>query len=178
MNTSTAQSNLFKSVFRKEDYLIFLVEDNNLYAQMLKNYLKYRSNLKVMHFESGEECMKQIALKPAAVILDQHLPGMSGLETLMEIKKASAGSEVIFLSSDEEKSVVLSALKQGVYDYLVKEEDSAIKVDTALTRILGGIQNKRHSRTQKLTKEAFLISLGIAVIGFISLYFMYQHHEY
>jgi DNA-binding NarL/FixJ family response regulator len=61
------------------------------------------------------------ATRPDLVVLDVLMPGMSGLEVLEPILRASPGSRVVLLTSSESGEDLLSAIKGGARGYIVKD---------------------------------------------------------
>ncbi|EMG37717.1 CheY-like receiver, AAA-type ATPase, and DNA-binding domain containing response regulator [Desulfocurvibacter africanus PCS] len=55
-----------------------------------------------------------------AAILDITMPGMDGLEVLELIKRESPRTECIMVTANESIPMVIQAIKQGAFDYLVK----------------------------------------------------------
>ena len=54
------------------------------------------------------------------VLLDIRMPGLSGLDTLREIRKIEDAPEVIMLTADTSLGTGLEAMRLGAYDYLTK----------------------------------------------------------
>ncbi|MFO7299681.1 MAG: response regulator transcription factor [Actinomycetes bacterium] len=71
--------------------------------------------------------------KPDLVILDLLMPGMSGLEVLGTILKASPSSRVVLLTSSESTADLLQAVKSGASGYLTK--------DTPLPRLVAAMHD-------------------------------------
>jgi two-component system, chemotaxis family, chemotaxis protein CheY len=65
-------------------------------------------------------CMA-IELTPDLVFLDIEMPGMSGIRTLQEIKKAAPWVKVIMVTSVENTGVIDDCLLAGAEDYLRKD---------------------------------------------------------
>jgi DNA-binding NarL/FixJ family response regulator len=61
------------------------------------------------------------ATGPDLVVLDVLMPGMSGLEVLEPILRASPGSRVVLLTSSESGEDLLAAIKGGARGYIVKD---------------------------------------------------------
>jgi two-component system NarL family response regulator len=59
--------------------------------------------------------------EPDLVMLDLLMPGMSGLEVLGTIQKASPKSRVVLLTASESAEDLLSAVKSGASGYLTKD---------------------------------------------------------
>ena len=59
----------------------------------------------------------------AVVLLDLHLPGMSGIELLGKLKERQSELEAIMLTAHGSVETAIQAMKQGAYDYLFKPLD-------------------------------------------------------
>ena len=82
---------------------------------------------------------KKAAMKkevPDLVLLDVGLPGMDGIAALKEIKRSHTAMPVIMITAYEDIDTVVSAMKLGAYDYIVKpihmDELSWMTATTAL----------------------------------------------
>ncbi|MFZ5596738.1 MAG: response regulator [Bacillota bacterium] len=72
----------------------------------------------------GQEALMMVAReKPDMVLLDIKMPGMSGLETLSELRKISHDLPVIMMTAYGDLEVVEQAKKLGVKHYIVKPFD-------------------------------------------------------
>ncbi|MBX7201891.1 MAG: response regulator [Bacteroidia bacterium] len=115
---------------------IFIVEDEPFFANLVNYDLEanYFDGIKV--FFSGEDCLKNIDLKPKVVILDHQLPGMSGLEVLQKIKAFDPKIHVIFLSGQRDAKLAIGAFKKGALDFIMKGENAFQEVRELLAKIL------------------------------------------
>ena len=64
-----------------------------------------------------EECRKQ---NFDAILLDENMPGISGLETLTQIKQLNPDTHVIMITKSEEESIMEDAIGSKIDDYLIK----------------------------------------------------------
>ena len=71
--------------------------------------------------------------EPDLVMLDLLMPGMSGLEVLGTIAKASPRSRIVLLTASESAEDLLSAVKAGASGYLTK--------DTPLPRLVSAMED-------------------------------------
>ncbi len=72
--------------------------------------------------ETGREGLQLAhAEKPDCVLLDLHLPDMTGLEFLAELKNELGEIPVMMLTGADNASVAVEAMKRGAQDYLVKD---------------------------------------------------------
>jgi DNA-binding NtrC family response regulator len=114
---------------------IFIVEDEPFFAHLINYDLEanYYDGIRV--FFSGEECLKNLELRPKVVILDQQLPGISGLEVLKKIKTFDPKIHVIFLSGQSGAQIAIGAFKQGALDFIMKGENAFQDVRELLKKI-------------------------------------------
>lgn len=56
----------------------------------------------------------------AAVLIDENMPGMSGLEALMKIKEIKPQLPVVMITKSEEEHIMEEAIGQHIADYLIK----------------------------------------------------------
>ncbi len=54
------------------------------------------------------------------VLLDEQMPGLSGLETLQKIKELSPATPVVMVTKSEEEDIMNQAIGQKIADYLIK----------------------------------------------------------
>jgi DNA-binding NtrC family response regulator len=150
--------------------LIFVVEDNIAFGQVLEFYLKDHQYENVRLFVSGEECLKYLYLKPDIVIQDYKLQGISGLNVLTRTKKVLPNTEFIFLSGQDSVDIAVNTMKLGAFDYIVKN-------DVALQRLLQKIDNiinlQRHKKRNKLLRVlvfCFIIIVLVLVLLMVTGY--------
>ena len=54
------------------------------------------------------------------IFLDEHMPGLSGLETLVELKKDSPDLPVVMITKSEDEGIMNQAIGRKISDYLIK----------------------------------------------------------
>ncbi len=54
------------------------------------------------------------------ILLDEHMPGLSGLETLSRIKRAEPSIPVVMVTKSEEEDIMEQAIGSQIADYLIK----------------------------------------------------------
>jgi DNA-binding NtrC family response regulator len=59
-----------------------------------------------------------------AILLDYKMPGLNGLDTLVEIKRAQVKTPVIIMTAFGTTDTAIKAMKLGAYDYLLKPFDT------------------------------------------------------
>ena len=75
-------------------------------------------------FATGEEALKRLpVLKPQVVLMDIHLPGMSGIECAHQLKESLPETQILILTVYEDGENIFRALKAGASGYLLKRSD-------------------------------------------------------
>ncbi len=77
-------------------------------------------------------------VRPDLVMLDVLMPGMSGLEVVDKILRASPGTKVMLLTSSESEEDLLKAIKAGAMGYIVKDTGLANLVQAVRDILAGG----------------------------------------
>jgi DNA-binding NtrC family response regulator len=118
-------------------FCLFVVDDEDIARKGISLALK--KQYKVHDFASAEDAIEALPThRPDLVLLDIGLPGMSGIEALDHIKKTYPDTLVIMITAYEDVQTVVSAMKLGAYDYIVKPLDMnglIITVRNALEKI-------------------------------------------
>jgi DNA-binding NarL/FixJ family response regulator len=116
---------------------IFLIEDDEIYATYISKSLSLKPGRIVRHFSTGEAAWDSLSNNPPdALVIDFDLPGIKGIELFEKINKEFGKGKfrTIMLSSLDDGKIVLSFIRRGVRDYVIKDEHA---VD-ALNAILEG----------------------------------------
>ncbi len=91
-------------------YKIFVVEDNVLYAQMLKKQL-VDDGYQVKMFHNGRDFLAHLDENPDVVTLDYTLPDMTGFDVLNKIQKRKPDTNVIVISAQENINTAIDLMK-------------------------------------------------------------------
>lgn len=113
---------------------ILLVEDEEFLRDLLSTRIS-KEGYKILHAKDGAEALKIAKTeKPDGVLLGLVLPGISGFDVLMELKKdhETAAIPVVILSNLGEKEDIERGKKLGAVDYLVKANFS---IDEVIERV-------------------------------------------
>ncbi|WP_455208823.1 hybrid sensor histidine kinase/response regulator [Kaarinaea lacus] len=114
-------------------YTLLIVDDNEMNRQLMALQFK-RAGYNVVLAENGYEALQLIEAESFdLILLDIMMPGISGLETLEEIRKQQTliSLPVIMVTADDLEQSVIKALQLGANDYLTKP----LNVQVALARI-------------------------------------------
>ena len=78
-------------------------------------------NYKVTSCQSGTEALTLIKNSNFDIVfLDENMPGLSGLETLSELKEIKATLPVVMITKSEEEYIMEDAIGNKIADYLIK----------------------------------------------------------
>ncbi len=70
---------------------------------------------------NGEDALDICREEPFDIVfLDENMPGMTGLETLQQIKNVSPGVPVVMITKSEEEDIMEEAIGSKIADYLIK----------------------------------------------------------
>jgi len=105
-------------------FKIFIVEDDVWYSEVLEYLLKLNPEYEVYKYSAGQDCLDNLHLNPAVVTLDYSLEDMNGGEVLKRIKAYNPNINVVVISGQDDVSTAISLLKDGAYDYIVKDDDA------------------------------------------------------
>jgi DNA-binding NtrC family response regulator len=109
---------------QKNNYKIFVVEDDTWYRNFLTYALQLNPDYEVFPYENAKDCLNNLHLKPDLITIDYSLPGMNGAELIKKIKERDDQIQLIVISGQEDVGTAVDLLKLGVFDYLIKNEDT------------------------------------------------------
>lgn len=105
-------------------FRIFVVEDDLFYGELLKRHLALNPDNEVHHFSNAMECLKNMHLHPDMISLDYRLPDMMGDVVMRKIHIDYPNLPIIIVSGQEDVKTAVNLLKEGAYDYFVKDDDT------------------------------------------------------
>jgi DNA-binding NtrC family response regulator len=148
----------------KKNPLIFVVEDNQMYNNLVISYLKTNKFTNVESYLTGEEALQNMDKKPDIVIQDYLLDGMTGIEVLIKAKKTNPNVEFIFLSGQDSIDVAINSMKYGAYDYIVKDQMALQKMVNKIHKIDSVAELVKSNKRYKVGVVLFFIGIVILVI--------------
>jgi len=102
------------------DIKVLWVDDE---IDLLKPHILFleNKNYQVTTAQSGTEALKEIMEANFDIVfLDENMPGLTGLETLAEIKERRANLPVVMITKSEEEYIMEEAIGSKIADYLIK----------------------------------------------------------
>lgn len=143
---------------------ILYIEDDLGLAELVRIKLK-REGYHVAHAETGRQAMMLMRDQDFDVVLiDFYLPDMNGLEILTVIQALGRKATCIMISGVDDMQVMVSAIKQGAEDFVLKDSEGAYLelLPTTLGKVLLKqrlIAEKEAAELEKSKSEAFYRSL-------------------
>jgi len=155
---------------KKQPHIV-IIEDDVAFNKLLSTYLSSKGYRFVSYYYSGEESLEKLNQKPDIVLQDFELPGMNGIETMKKIKEKYPSSIFIFLSGQTNISIVVDAMKQGAYDYIVK---NAFAKEDALNKIRNISSTEEIKIEKKYYKYALFIFLTALLVSWLLFFTLFK----
>jgi len=115
--------------------VVAIVDDDELIRNALHGLMK-AAGLRSVAFASGEEFLNSNELdRVACLIADIRMPGMSGLELQLELKKDHHRIPIIFITAQGDEKMRMQALRAGAVKFLTKPLDRGVLLDSVRTAL-------------------------------------------
>lgn len=125
-----------------QNYKVFIVEDDKWYNNFLQYTVSLNPEYIVESFFNAKDALANLHKKPDLITVDYSLPDIKGDELIKKIKDQLPDVQIIVISGQEDVQTAVQLLKLGVYDYILKDEDTK-------HRLLNTIQNARSNTSLK-----------------------------
>jgi two-component system OmpR family response regulator len=160
---------------------IFLVDDEPIQNEMLKDHISSRFEYQLKTYDNGEDAIKDMGLKPAIVVLDFHLNtnvpnAQNGVEVLKKIKELNPHTEVIMLSGQDKIDVAIESMKYGAYDYVIKGETAFSRIENILNNIIELHNLRAANGTYKRIVSMLWVAIGVIVLFSIFLVLKFRSY--
>ena len=114
-----------------------LLVDDAAFMRMRCAKLLTENGYSVDEAENGQDAIdKYVAIKPDLVLMDITMPVMDGLTAVAEIKKIDPNAKIVMCSALGQQNTVMSAIKAGAKDFIVKPYQPD-KILTTIKRFIG-----------------------------------------
>ena len=132
-------------------YSLFIVDDEDTIRGTLKIALDGRYRL--ADFPDAESAAAAARVDPPdLVLLDLGLPGMSGIEAIPVFKAIAPEILIVVITAYEDVKSVVSAMKGGAYDYVVKP----LNIDTLELSIGNALESIKLKKEVQALQERYL----------------------
>jgi DNA-binding NarL/FixJ family response regulator len=102
---------------------VSIVEDDAPAREVLADWIRHAPGFRYLsQFGSGESALAKLSSeKPAVVLMDINLPGMSGIECVRQLKPQLPDTQFVMLTVYEDTDHIYEALAVGASGYLLKQ---------------------------------------------------------
>lgn len=118
---------------------LLVVDDHTLFRRGLLALLASDPSLQVVGEagDAAEAVRKAQALQPDLVLLDNHLPGATGIQAIGELREAAPAAKIVLLTVSEDEQDLQQALRGGAHGYLLKTVEGNVLAQS-IHRVMRG----------------------------------------
>lgn len=104
-------------------HLILIVENHALLRAGLRALLSADPDFEVVgEAANGHDAIQAVrTLQPTLVLMDISMPGMNGIEAMIDIKRRSPSVRIIVITMHKEDEYIHASLSAGADGYLLKD---------------------------------------------------------
>lgn len=143
---------------------VMVVDDHKLFRRGLIALLAQEDGLEIVgEAADGAEALRRAGeLKPDLVLLDNHMPGVRGVDLLPGLREVLPQAQVLMLTVSEDEQDLTAALRGGAAGYLLKTMDGP-DLAAALRRAHKGESVVSPEMMSKLVSALRASALPVAV---------------
>jgi len=153
---------------------IYIVDDDPFCLATYERHLRSQGYQHVTCFPSGAEFLQALGDEPDIVLLDHDLGDMTGLDILKDIKRFNNNIFVIFASSRQQPEIATESLKNGAFDYIIKDDT----VLEHITATLGKLFIVQDYLKKKQRNNRFFLFFGLVQASCSLLSYIYEVLKY
>ncbi|WP_353233830.1 response regulator [Diaphorobacter ruginosibacter] len=118
---------------------VFLIDDHTLMRRGLIALLSQQHDLAVVgEAADAAQALRLVPeLQPDVILLDNHLPGVKGVDAIAGLREASPRSRILMLTVSEDGHDLAAALRNGAQGYLLKTIEGHMLADSIQRAIRG-----------------------------------------
>jgi two-component system, NarL family, nitrate/nitrite response regulator NarL len=130
---------------------ILVVDDHTLFRRGLTALLVAQARFDVVGEagDAGEAHRRAADLQPDVILLDNHLPGVQGVDAIQGLREVAPRARILMLTVSEDGATLARALQRGASGYLLKTVDSD-QLASAIERAVQGESTISPEMTGKL----------------------------
>ena len=135
------------------EYLIAIVDDEAPVRDALTEVLDL-DGFEAVAFEGGSSFLNWLSgARPSCVLIDVHMPGMSGIEVLNSLNQMEFDAPVFIISGQGDIPTAVNCIKMGAFDFIEKPFD----METVTKRIREALAaaDKRKSESDLTAQKGF-----------------------
>jgi len=135
---------------------VLLVDDEQLITKTSRLALMSAGISNVLTLSDSREIIPLLAAKPvSAIVLDLHMPHLSGQELLAAIRRDYPHIPVMVMTANDEVDTVVECMKLGAFDYLAKPVENGRLISTVRKALeLTDLSDEVQSLKQRLLSDS------------------------
>ena len=108
-----------------QSYRILIIDDHPLMRRGIRQLIELDAGFKVVgEASNGLEGIRLAQrLEPDLIILDLNMKGLSGLETLQQLRQKGVTARIAILTVSDAKSDIFAVVEAGADGYLLKDSE-------------------------------------------------------
>ncbi|MFT3963556.1 response regulator [Propionivibrio sp.] len=129
---------------------ILVIDDHTLFRRGLTALLARDSRLRVVGDapDAGVGLRRAQELRPDVILLDNHLPGVAGVDALPALREAAPEARILMLTVSEDERDLGAALRGGAVGYLLKTAEG----EALVAAILGAMEGESAIAPEMMSK--------------------------
>ena len=118
---------------------LLVVDDHNLFRRGLVGLLSADGRFSVVGEAADAGAAQRIAagMAPDLILLDNHLPGVKGVDAIAALREAAPAARILMLTVSEDEDDLAQALRAGADGYLLKTIEIDALSDSILKVVAG-----------------------------------------
>lgn len=102
---------------------VFIVEDHTLLRAGLRSLLAQNPDLEIIgEADNGRDAIRGVStMLPDLVLMDLSMPGMNGIEAMLDIKRRAPDTRILVLTVHKTDEYIHESLRAGANGYILKD---------------------------------------------------------
>lgn len=152
---------------------MILIVDDDVGMRLLLSKILERNGFATVEAHDGRQAIEKVqTASVSTVLLDLKMPGLSGTETIQEIKRIAPDLPVVVVSATSDVSTVVELMKLGAYDYVIKPDFERlpliVKRATEKYALAAEVRSLHFAVDSSLERVAGTSRIAAGIIGQIS----------
>lgn len=161
---------------------VLVVDDSHEVRDIIANLILEPAGYRVLTANNGADGFRLLVeTRPDLLILDEQMPGMTGIQVLRAMRDQNIQVPVIFMTAFGSEDLAVQAFRLGVRDYVIKPfepQEMARAIDRALTEVrlrrerdqlVAQLEEANRRLQQQLQELNTLYSIGRSVTSQLDL---------
>ena len=131
-----------------KDLKVFIVDDDYFCCNVFKHELMHAGLTNFYLFDSGEKCLKNMAILPDIIVLDYDMAKLDGIQVIKAIAGNYPSTHILMISGRKDNKVADEAMEHGAAAFIHKDGNEMMHLNFAVSKIIS-----RYARHYSLTKH-------------------------